>query len=262
MNEAHSMNFTEIVIVGVRAAVADFLTCEAAPVQLALRLLLSDQQMPIRALVTCSLHPGQAGIDAGTALDLIHLSLQQLHARMNAESGTSALLGDAAVVLAGDYLTAGAFRLLVRCADLHVLALVSRAVTQAAELETANLSPEPRGSDNLAQWVRVRQRLAVPLGEAAGAAGAALAGYPDPLAAMARRYGEALAASHVLFQETHAMASLETRIALRCAALDLCRQATQEAQGIATATGNGRPLELARLIAASFGAKPANCDPP
>ena len=261
MNEAHPMNFTETVVVGVRAAVAGSLTCEAAPVQLALRLLLSDQQMPIRALVTCSLHPEQAGIDAGTALDLIHLSLQQLHARMNAESGTSALLGNAAAVLAGDYLTTGAFRLLVRCADLHVLALVSRAVTQAAELETANLSPEPGSSDNLALWVRVRQRLALPLGEAAGAAGATLAGYPNPLAATARRYGETLVASHVLLQEADAMASFETRITLQYAALDLCRQATQEAQAIATATGNGRPLELAQLIAASIGAKLAKCDP-
>ena len=41
---------------------------------------------------------------------------------------------------------------------------------------------------------------------------------------------------------------------LERAAHDLCRQATQEACTIATATGNGRPLELAERIAASIEA--------
>ena len=52
----------------------------------ALRLLLSDQHTPIRALVTSSLHAGQPGIDAGTALDLIHIGLQQLHADLTIDA--------------------------------------------------------------------------------------------------------------------------------------------------------------------------------
>lgn len=53
----------------------------------------------------------------------------------------------------------------------------------------------------------------------------------------------------------------EARTALQDAALDLCRQATREARAIAAATGNGRPLELAELIAASLGAKASACKP-
>lgn len=261
MTDTHPMNFTETVMTGVRAAVAGALTCEAAPVQLALRLLLSGRQMPIRALVTCAFHSGQPGINAGTALDLIYLSLQQLHAHVDATSGASALLGNAATVLAGDYLTTGAFRLLVRCADLQVLALVSDAVNRAAELEAANLNHARFTGDDPARWLGTRQRLAAPLGEAAGATGSALADYPAPLADVARRYGETLVASYVLLQEADAMDRFEARTALRRSALDLCRQATQEAHTIAMAAGNGRPLELAELIAASIKAT-APAEPP
>ena len=70
MIDDHPTNFPETVIASVHAAVASTLTCEALPVRGALRLLLSGQHTPIRALVTCSLYPAQPGIDAGTALDL------------------------------------------------------------------------------------------------------------------------------------------------------------------------------------------------
>lgn len=248
MTDKHPMNFHEAVITGISATVARVLTCEAAPVQLALRLLLSGQRIPIRALVTSSFHPGQGSIDVGTALDLIHLGLQQLHAHVDAASSPSVQMGNAAAVLAGDYLTTGAFRLLVRSADLQVLALVSSEVNRAAELEAANLSSERNGVNDPKQWARTRQRLAATLGGAAGATGATLAGYPKPLIDVARSYGETLVASHVLWQEAHVMECLDARIALKCAARDLCLQATQEARTIATARGNGRPLELAALI--------------
>jgi hypothetical protein len=229
--------------------------CEALPVRNALFLLLSGQHIPIRALVTCSLHAGQPGINAGTALDLIHIGLQQLHARVDATSGAAALLGNAATVLAGDYLTTGAFRLLVRCADLQVLTLVSEAVNRASELEATQLGLDQGTRHDPSRLLQARQRLAAPLGEAAGATGATLAGYPEPLAGTARRYGEYLFSSHVLQQEADAMAPSEACAALQGAALDLCRQARREARAIAAATGNGRPLELAELIAANLGAK-------
>lgn len=262
MTDDHPINFPETVIAGVHAAVASTLTCEALPVRHALRLLLSGQNTPIRALVTCSLYPAQPGIDAGTALDLIHISLQQLHAHVDATSGASALLGNAATVLAGDYLTTGAFRLLVRCADMRVLTLVSDAVNRASELEVARLGPDQRTPYDPSRCLQTLRLLAAPLGEAAGATGATLAGYPEPLDGAARRYGEYLVSSHVLQQEADAMNISEARTALlQGAALDLCRQATQEARAIATATDNERPLELAELIAASLGAKASACNP-
>lgn len=255
MNDEHPMNFPETVTAGVHAAVASTLTCEVLPVRHALLLLLSGQHAPIRALVTCSLYPAQSGIDAGTALDLIHIGLQQLHSRVDATTGASTLLGTGATVLAGDYLTTGAFRLLVRCADMRVLALVSDAVNRASELEAANLSRAQCTGYDPAQLLRIRQLLATPLGEAAGATGATLAGYPERLVGTARRYGEYLVSSHVLRQEADDRMPSQRRAALHDAALDLCRQAMQEARAIATATGNGRPLELAELIAANLGAK-------
>ena len=88
MNDDHPMNFPETVIAGVHAAVASTLTCEALPVRHALRLLLSGQNTPIRALVTCSLYQAQPGIDAGTALDLIHISLQKFNNNIYATSST------------------------------------------------------------------------------------------------------------------------------------------------------------------------------
>ena len=261
MNDDNPMNFPETVIAGVHAAVASTLTCEALPVRHALRLLLSGKNTPIRALVTCSLYPAQPGIDAGTALDLIHIGLQQLHARVDATTGASALLGTGATVLAGDYLTTGAFRLLVRCADLQVLALVSDAVNRASELEATHLGRDRGTPYDPSRCLQTRQRLAAPLGEAAGATGATLAGYPDPLAGAARRYGEYLVSSHVLHQEADAMDISEARTALQGAALDLCLQATQEARAITTAAGNGRPLELAELIATRIAAKASECKP-
>ncbi len=255
MNDTYPVNFPETVIGGVHAAVASTLTCEALPVRGALRLLLSGQYAPIRALVTCSLHSGQPGIDAGTALDLIHISLHQLHAHVDATGGAAALLGKAATVLAGDYLTTGAFRLLVRCADLQVLALVSEAVNRASELEATQLGLDPDARDDPSRLLQTRQQLAAPLGEAAGATGATLAGYPEPLVGTARRYGQYLVSSHVLQREADDMAPSETSAALQGAALDLCRQATQEARAIAMVTGNRRPRQLAELIAANLDAQ-------
>lgn len=141
------------------------------------------------------------------------------------------------------------------------MALVSEAVNRASELEVTQLSPEPGARHDPSRLLQIRQRLAAPLGEAAGAAGATLAGYPEPLAGTARRYGQCLVSSHVLQQEADAMDISEARTALHHAALDLCRQATREARAIATATGNGRPLELAELIAANLGAKASACKP-
>jgi hypothetical protein len=261
MIDDHPTNFPETVIASVHAAVASTLTCEALPVRGALRLLLSGQHTPIRALVTCSLYPAQPGIDAGTALDLIHISLQQLHAHIDATSGASALLGNAAAVLAGDYLTTGAFPLLVRCADMRVLTLVSDAVNRASELEATQLGLDPDARDDPSRLLQTRQQLAAPLGEAAGATGATLAGYPEPLAGAARRYGQYLVSSHVLQLEADAMPPSRARTALQDAALDLCRQATREARAIAAATDNERPLELAERIAASLGAQASACNP-
>lgn len=202
MQVAISMNFPESVIAGVHA-IASALHCDALPVRDALLLLLSGRNLPIRALVASSLHFDRAAIEAGTALDLIHAGLQRLHARLDATEGAPALLGTAATVLVGDYLTTGAFRLLlVRCANMRVLVMVSDAVNRASELETTRLDQDR--SDHASP--QTRRNLAAPLSEAAGAAGAILAGYPESLAATAKHFGNCLVSSYVLLREVENIA--------------------------------------------------------
>jgi hypothetical protein len=143
---------------------------------------------------------------------------------------------------------------------MRVLALVSEAVNRASELETTQLGLDPDTRDDPSRLLQTRQQLAAALGEAAGATGATLAGYPEHLVDTARRYGQYLISSHVLQQEADDMPPSDARTAMQDAALDLCRQATWEARAIATATGNGRPLELAELITVSLCAKASACE--
>lgn len=244
MQVAISMNFPESVIAGVHATIASALHCDALPVRDALLLLLSGRNLPIRALVASSLHFDRAAIEAGTALDLIHAGLQRLHARLDATEGAPALLGTAATVLVGDYLTTGAFRLLVRCADMRVLVMVSDAVNRASELETTRLDQDR--SDHASP--QTRRNLAAPLSEAAGAAGAILAGYPESLAATAKHFGNCLVSSYVLLREVENMAPSQASARLHATARDICQDAKGAAKAIASAKKNSRPLELAKLI--------------
>lgn len=244
MQVAISTNFPESVVAGVHATIASALHRDVLPVRDALLLLLSGRNLPIRALVASSLHFDRAAIEAGTALDLIHAGLQRLHARLDATEGAPALLGTAATVLVGDYLTTGAFRLLVRCADMRVLVMVSDAVNRASELETTRLDQDR--SDHASP--QIRRNLAAPLSEAAGAAGAILAGYPESLAATAKHFGNCLVSSYVLLREVENMAPSQASARLHATARDICQDATSAAEAIASAKKNSRPLELAELI--------------
>lgn len=250
MNEEVLMDFSESVLAGVHAAITGALPCDASPVKNTLVLLLSGQNLPIRALVASSLHFDPSAIKAGAALDLIHAGLQRLHARIARTEGVTAFLGTGATILVGDYLTTGAFRLLVGCADMRLLALAADAVNQASELEAARLGMEPSEPAS-PQDLR---RLAAPLSIAAGAMGATLAGYPKSLAANARLFGDGLATSHVLLREAEDLAPGPARALLHGAARDLCHHAAQAAEIIAAATGNRRPGELAEWIATGMAA--------
>lgn len=211
-----------------RVAVQASLPCQAAPVQLALGALLSAQQVPVHTLIACSLDEGEACLHVGAALDLVHIGLQRLHARVDAEpeqAGAAALLGTAGNVLAGDYLTSGSFKLLVHCGDLQVLEQVADAITRCCELECADMGREGTGA----------AARALPMGAAAAGAGAVLAGLGKAEQALARHYGAALAAAlQAGMTEDSEAAALH-----RAAALEA-------AQALEAATGNTRPLELVR----------------
>lgn len=206
-----------------RQAVQASLPCQAAPVQLALGALLSAQQEPVHALIACSLDEGDPTLHVGAALDLVHIGLQRLHARVDAApetAGAAALLGTAGNVLAGDYLTSGAFKLLVHCNDLAVLQHVADAITHCCELECAALGQaQPSAMER-----------AMPLGAAAARAGAMLAKLEAPSQEQAARFGAAYAAG--MAAATPAEALPQARLALEAA------QALQQSAGLS------RPLAL------------------
>jgi octaprenyl-diphosphate synthase len=245
MQVAVSTSFPESVIASVHTTIANAISCDALPVRDALILLLSGGNLPIRALVTSSLHFDQTAIEVGTSLDLIHASLQRLHARLDTKVGTPALLGTAATVLVGDYLTTGAFRLLVHCSDMRILVMVSDAVNRASELESLQLNQGWHDRTS----IQSRMNLAAPLSEAAGAAGAILAGFPESLAATARHFSSCLVSSYVLLREAENITPPEASARLHAAARNLCLDAERTAENFASTTQNGRPLELVELVA-------------
>lgn len=221
------MSFPDSIHPRLRAAVLASLPCQAMPVQLALGALLSAQHEPLHALIACSFDEGEACLHVGAALDLVHIGLQRLHARVDDPEAGSALLGTAGNVLAGDYLTSGSFKLLLHCSDMRVLQQVADAITRTCELEAAALGQAERGS-----------ALAMPLGAAAGWAGAVLAGHAEAQQELARQFGAALAASQAgPDAAVHAEAALAAARALQ------------------QATGNARPLLLAEHWHARLAAR-------
>ncbi|QPF75939.1 hypothetical protein G8A07_25480 [Roseateles sp. DAIF2] len=227
------MSFPDSIHARLRAAVLASLPCQAAPVQLALGALLSAQHEPVHTLIACSFDESEACLHVGAALDLVHVGLQRLHARVDdpeAEGG-AALLGTAGNVLAGDYLTSGSFKLLVHCREMPVLQQVADAITRTCELECAALGrpgPSP-------------QERAIPLGAAAARAGAMLARLTDAEGlALAERFGTAYAAGAVAAAagaRDEALSHAEAAIA----AAEALRQ-----------RGLTRPLELAERWRASL----------
>lgn len=174
------MSFPDSIHPRLRAAVLASLPCQAVPVQLALGALLSDDYEPLHSLTVCAFDDSEAGLHVGAALDLVHIGLQRLHARVDDPESDSVLLGTAGNVLAGDYLTSGSFKLLLRCTEMPVLQHVADGITRTCELECAALG-QPRNTG-----------LAEVLGGVAARAGAMLAGLDEAGQDLARRFGAAL----------------------------------------------------------------------
>lgn len=183
-------------------------------------------------------------------LEIIYTSLQRLHARMDRGEEQALAFGTGAVVLVGDYLTSGAFRLLADCADMRLLSVVATAVNQASELEVAQL-----GMDQTDISPQLMQRLVAPLAIAAGDIGSILAGYPPDLAITVRVFAEHLVASHILLLDAECAAPGSVRASSFGAASNLCHRAIHAADAIAAVTGNYRPRELAGGIVARIEAK-------
>lgn len=185
--------YPESLLPRIRALVQDTLTCQADTVQLALEMHFAQRLGALRGLLACCLGESQPALDVGAALDLVHVSLQRLHVRLEDGSGVPAMMGTGACVLAGDYLTSAAFKVLIRCQDLPVLDRVARTITHTCEQDNRALEPDARGLS------RNRRRAALDLALAgvAAEAGAILSGQGE-LARPARRLGLRLQALHAL----------------------------------------------------------------
>lgn len=177
----------------IRAQVQDTLTCRAETVQLALEMHFAQRLGALRGLLACCLGESQPALDVGVALDLVHVSLQRLHVRLEDGTGVPAMMGTGACVLAGDYLTSAAFKVLIRCRDLPVLDRVARTITHTCEQDNRALETDPRGRSRL----RRRAALDLALAGVAAEAGAILSGHAE-LARPARRLGLRLQAVHAL----------------------------------------------------------------
>ena len=179
----------------IRAQVQATLTCQAETVQLALEMHFAQRLGALRGLLACCLGESQPALDVGVALDLVHVSLQRLHVRLEDGTGVPAMMGTGACVLAGDYLTSAAFKVLIRCRDLPVLDRVARTITHTCEQDNRALEPETRGRSRHRH--RRRAALDLALAGVAAEAGAILSGHAE-LARPARRLGLRLQALHAL----------------------------------------------------------------
>lgn len=210
-------SFADAVRHNLRAAVKASLPCQAAPVRLALDMLISEKSEPTYTLIACSLDDSDASLHIGAALDLLHIGLQRLHAQL-ASPEPEAFLGQGAAVLAGDYLTSGAFKLLIRCQRMDVLREVAGAIALTCERECFALSAHVPAISRSG-----------PLGTAAARAAATLAGYSSADVGLASQFGAEFAASRSMFAAVAAHG-----VAARALALALKQS-----------TGNARPHQLA-----------------
>lgn len=239
-------NFPASVRHRARDAVLATLPCQAAPVQAALSLMSGSWSGCLRTMIACSLDDRHPALCVGAALDLMHIGLQRLHVMLDSPDGVPALLGTGATVLAGDYLTSGAFKLLVHCTDMQVLRLVSSAITRTSELEADSIGT-PLG--DVASYAARAARLA-PLGDAAGRAGAQLAGLSPALGDCAGRFGEQVLIVHALHKHADTTVDDHHAAALRSLAEQAAAQASREATALLAATGNGRPIALIEALLA------------
>lgn len=232
------MNFVEQVAPRIREAILNCLSSRAAPVMAALELALSDHA--ILGLTVCSLADGQDAVEVGAAMQLIHVGMQRLHVDIDQAERSSPHLGTAANVLAGDYLSSGAFKLLANCRSLEALRLIGRAMATTCELETAHVASR--------RTIRNEFVLSAPLGEAAGAIGSLLGGGLRAHMFTASSFGRSLSCANAYRRHAQLQQGREATILL-AKARQACFSAMQDAQTILSINGNPRPFALAEMLA-------------
>ncbi len=228
-------------VVSVQSRVSDallsVLDSRAAPIDQARLLLKQGEATFVLSGIVCSFSDSQDCVELGAALELIHVGLHRLHVRIDDDRHLPVPLRPAGRVLVGDYLTSGAFRLLSRCQDAQALKAIGIAMVQTCEHEVVALN-----GDQTAEAVA---RSYAPLGEAAGIAGAQLAGCAPDVLAEARGFGGALFAAHALLRHGLRDADAARSATLLAASRQASQTALASAQALHALTGLGAPLALA-----------------
>ncbi|MES2531211.1 MAG: hypothetical protein V4636_09265 [Pseudomonadota bacterium] len=228
-------------VVSVQSRVSDallsVLDSRAAPIDQARLLLKQGEATFVLSGIVCSFSDSQDCVELGAALELIHVGLHRLHVRIDDDRHLPVPLRPAGRVLVGDYLTSGAFRLLSRCRDAQALKAIGIAMVQTCEHEVVAL-----GEDQTAEAVA---RSYMPLGEAAGLAGAQLAGCRPDALAEASRFGGALFAAHALLRHGLRDTDAIRSTALIAASRRTSQTALENAQALHAMTGLDAPLAFA-----------------
>lgn len=231
------MNSVASVPSRVSDALLSVLDSRAAPIEQARLLLKQGEATFVLSGIVCSFSDAQAGVELGAALELIHVGLHRLHVRIDDDRHLPMPLRPAGRVLVGDYLTSGAFRLLSRCPDPQALAAIGTAMVRTCEHEVMALGEEP-GTEAVT-------RSYAPLGEAAGIAGARLAGCAPEMLEDARRFGGALFVAHALQRHGLRETDVDRAAVLLAASRRASQTALASAQALHAATGLAAPLALA-----------------
>jgi octaprenyl-diphosphate synthase len=211
------------------------------PLDSAMAFLSHDAYRPVLAEIVCSLSDSPMALQVGTALELMQVGLQKLHARVEEDVAAASGLDNATRVLVGDYLTSGAFKLVARCDDLRILRAISDAMSETCELEV-NVAGDRSGAR------RDEPTMVRPLGLAAGIVGAYMAGYTGCELDAASRFGQAVTGASARLHESVLRAGNPSQGIFLRSARRLLREANHYACVLHDATTNPHPVVLAATL--------------
>lgn len=251
-NERTSMNIPELFedeLAVLRTTVAQCVPNPAITIRLALAALLAGQDRPAHAATVAAIAPGHpAAPMLGAALELMNISLHKLHEGLDRPAREDFCLNKGGDILAGDYLSSVAFRLLVEVDSLPIMGMVSEAIQKACENEIRLLGEAMSEQGGYAALAPMIVQRTSALGGAAGATAALLAGHDECTRDAASRFGHSVAiAAHWARQlriDTCPEQIALCRIFIRGPLAD----AEHAAQGIAHSTGNQLPLMVCDRI--------------
>jgi hypothetical protein len=232
-----------------RATVAQCVPNPAITVSLALAALLAGQDRPAHAATVTAIAPGHpSGPMLGAALELMNLSLHKLHEGLDRSPREDFCLNKGGDILAGDYLSSVAFRLLVQVDSLPIMGMVSEAIQRACENEIRLLGEAKDEEGGYAALAPLIVRRTSALGGAAGATAALLAGHDECIRDAARRFGHSVAIAAYWVRQLRIGTCPELIALCRIFVRQSLADAERAAQEFVRSTGNALPLMVCERI--------------